>query len=105
MTEPPGSRMPAPLAPADRPAALLTLLETRFGAGRAVVTDDSHHHAGHAGAGGAGHFRVEVLSEEFAGLGMLARHRLVYAAAAPLMPQDIHALSISALTPAEAGTR
>ena len=103
MNESPDSR--PPISPADRPAALLALLETRFGAGQARVIDDSHHHAGHASAGGAGHFRVEVLSEEFAGLKTLARHRLVYAAAAPLMPQDIHALSISALTPAEAGTR
>jgi BolA protein len=97
--------MTTPLPPAERPGALLALLESRFGPGTAEVTDDSHHHAGHAGAGGAGHFRVGVVSEEFAGLRTLARHRLVYAAAAPLMPQDIHALSISALTPTEAGTR
>ena len=94
----------SPLAPAARPAALLALLETAFGPGSTTVVDDSHHHAGHATAGGAGHFRVRVVSEHFAGLRTLARHRLVYTASAPLMPQDIHALSITALTPAESTT-
>jgi BolA family transcriptional regulator, general stress-responsive regulator len=94
--------MTTPRTPAERPTALLHLLEATFGPGSAEVFDDSHHHAGHASAGGAGHFRVRVVSERFAGQRMLARHRLVYAAADPLIPQDIHALSISALTPAEA---
>jgi BolA protein len=44
------------------------------------------------------------VSERFAGLSRLARHRLVYAAAADLIPQDIHALSIEAVATAEAGT-
>ncbi len=94
----------SPLAPAARPAALLALLETAFGRGSTTVVDDSHHHAGHATAGGAGHFRVVVVSDRFVGLRTLARHRLVYTASAPLMPQDIHALSITALTPAETTT-
>lgn len=92
---------PPPLAPAARPAALQALLEAAFGTGSSTVIDDSHHHAGHATAGGAGHFRVQVVSDQFAGLRTLARHRLVYQASAPLMPQDIHALSITAVTPAE----
>ena len=93
-----------PLPSADRPAALLALLEAAFGPGSTTVFDDSHHHAGHASAGGAGHFRVRVVSETFAGLRTLARHRLVYTASAALMPQDIHALSITAVTPAESTT-
>ena len=96
------------MKPAERVAALRALLEAEFGAGSARVRDDSHHHAGHAGAGGAGHFHVEVVSERFAGLRTLARHRLVYAAAAPMIPEDIHALSIAAElpagTPADTGT-
>lgn len=94
----------SPLAPAVRTVAILALLEAAFGAGSTAVVDDSHHHAGHATAGGAGHFRVRVVSDRFAGLRTLARHRLVYTASAPLMPQDIHALSITALTPAESTT-
>ena len=93
-----------PLAPAARPAALLSLLEAAFGTSSTTVVDDSHHHAGHATAGGAGHFSVRVVSDRFVGLRTLVRHRLVYTASAPLMPQDIHALSITALTPAESTT-
>ena len=68
-----------------------------------TVTDDSHKHAGHAGArGGQGHFRVDIVSEAFAGRLPLARHRLVYAALGDMMQTDIHALSIRARTPDEA---
>jgi BolA protein len=69
------------------------------------LEDESHRHAGHAGArDGRGHFRVRVVSEAFAGKLPLARHRIVYAALGELMQTDIHALSIQALTPAEAGS-
>ena len=68
------------------------------------VADDSHKHAGHAGArGGQGHFGVDIVSEAFAGKLPLARHRLVYAALGEMMQTDIHALSIRARTPTEAG--
>ena len=66
------------------------------------VVDDSHHHAGHAGAAdGRGHFTVLVVSKQFAGLHTLRRHRLVYEAVGDLMITDIHALSIAALAPGE----
>jgi BolA family transcriptional regulator, general stress-responsive regulator len=66
------------------------------------VLDDSERHAGHAGAeGGAGHYHVRILSEKFRGLPVLARHRLVYEALRPLIPQDIHALGIEADAPGE----
>lgn len=69
------------------------------------LIDDSHLHAGHAGArDGRGHFRVRVVSEDFAGLKTLQRHQLVYRALAELMQTDIHALGITALTPADART-
>ncbi|MEX0899903.1 MAG: BolA family protein [Gammaproteobacteria bacterium] len=68
------------------------------------VRDDSRHHIGHAGArDGRGHFHVRVVSPAFEGKDALARHRAVYAAVGELMTTDIHALSIDALTPAEAG--
>lgn len=67
------------------------------------VNDDSHKHAGHAGAsGGQGHFSVDVVSAAFAGRLPLARHRLVYAALDEMMQVDIHALSIRARSPDEA---
>ena len=63
--------------------------------------DESHLHAGHAGNTGGGHFKVLIVSEQFAGLLPLKRHRLVFAAVGDLMQQQIHALSIDAKTPAE----
>ena len=67
-----------------------------------AISDDSHRHAGHAGArSGQGHFSVDIVSAAFAGKVPLARHRLVYAALDELMQADIHALSIRARTPDE----
>ena len=67
------------------------------------VVDDSARHAGHAGArDGRGHFNVDIVSEAFAGLSPIARHRAVYAALGEMMTTDIHALSIRARTPGEA---
>jgi BolA family transcriptional regulator, general stress-responsive regulator len=67
------------------------------------VADDSRHHAGHAGAAdGRGHFSVFVVSNRFAGMNTLRRHRLVYEVVGDMMVTDIHALSIQALAPGEA---
>jgi BolA protein len=67
------------------------------------LIDDSHRHAGHAGArDGRGHFRLRIVSAAFAGLRPLQRHQLVYRSLGALMQTDIHALSITALTPDEA---
>lgn len=69
---------------------------------RLDLEDDSHHHAGHAGAAdGRGHFSVLIVSNRFAGLRQVQRHRLVYEAVGDLMVTDIHALSIHALAPGE----
>ena len=65
------------------------------------IRDDSHLHAGHAGAREGGHFAVVVRSEKFKGLNRVARHRLVYHAASALMKGRIHALAIEALAPDE----
>jgi BolA protein len=66
------------------------------------IEDESHLHAGHAGArDGRGHFRVTVVSEAFTGLSRIARHRVVYAAVGALMETDIHALTIQAFAPGE----
>jgi BolA protein len=68
------------------------------------VQDDSHLHAGHAGArAGGGHYRVRVVSPDFAGKRILERHRMVYDALGDAMrPDTIHALNIQALTPDQA---
>jgi BolA protein len=90
VSEPRLARIRAALESALQPCAL-------------ELEDQSHRHAGHAGArDGRGHFRVRVVSEAFAGKLPLARHRIVYAALGELMQTDLHALSIQALTPAEA---
>lgn len=78
-------------------------LEAALPGARIELEDESHLHAGHAGAkGGAGHFRARLVSPRFAGLGTVARHRLVYDALRDWMPHRIHALSIDARTPDEA---
>jgi BolA family transcriptional regulator, general stress-responsive regulator len=66
------------------------------------VQDDSHLHAGHAGALEGRHFTVRVVSAAFNGLSRVARHRLVYDAARTLIAEGIHALVIEARTPTEA---
>jgi BolA protein len=66
------------------------------------LIDESHKHIGHAGAlDGRGHYALRVVSDGFAGVGAVARHRKVYAALGDLMQTDIHALSIVALAPGE----
>ena len=63
------------------------------------IVDQSHRHAGHAGAkDGRGHFDVLIVSDAFKGKLPLARHRMVFAAVGNLMETDIHALSIKALS-------
>jgi BolA protein len=65
------------------------------------VQDDSHLHAGHAGAREGRHFSVRVVSDRFAGLSRLARHRLVYHSLDQLIPRGIHALAIDARAPGD----
>ena len=75
-------------------------LREQLAAEHVEVVDESHLHVGHAGArSGAGHFRVLVVSERFAGLGPVEAQRLVYEALSDEMGPEIHALSIRTLTP------
>jgi len=77
-------------------------LEKAFAGARVSVQDDSARHAGHAGAqGGAGHFLVRIESQEFNGCSRLERHRMVYQALAEMLPREIHALNIEAVSPDE----
>jgi BolA protein len=66
------------------------------------VINESHLHAGHAGAGEGSHFRVKIVSARMAGLARVARHRLVYDALRDVIPQGVHALAIEARSPDEA---
>ncbi|HXP77090.1 MAG TPA: BolA family protein [Stellaceae bacterium] len=71
---------------------------------RLEVIDESHRHAGHAGArpGGETHFRVEVVAAAFQGKSRLERQRLVYETLREEMSNQIHALSLVTRTPGEA---
>jgi len=65
------------------------------------IRDDSHRHAGHAGAREGGHFDIVIVSARFAGLATVQRHRLVYDAVGDLKTHGIHALGIRAKSPDE----
>jgi BolA protein len=83
-----------------REQRLRQCLETRFAPSVLLIKDESHLHAGHAGAAaGHSHFRVTIVAEAFRGVPPLARHRLVYAAVDELLKTDIHALAIDASPP------
>jgi len=65
------------------------------------IINESHLHAGHAGAKEGGHFRLHIVSAQFSGCNTVARHRLIFAAVGDLMHGQIHALAISAKAPEE----
>ena len=88
----------------DRRARIEVTLRRELAADPVEVVDESHLHAGHAGArGGGGHFRALVVSSCFEGRSAVERQRLVYAALADQMGSEIHALSLETLTPAQWG--
>jgi BolA protein len=84
----------------SRAHALEQRLRDNLTVGRLAVEDQSHMHAGHAGAkDGKSHFHIVISAAEFAGKSVIQRHKLVYSAVGDLMATDIHALSIEAVTP------
>lgn len=87
---------------AARMTRIRQALEAQLEPSSVEIHDDSAAHVGHAGAREGGHFRVSIVSTRFRGHGRVERHRIVYAAVAPLMGTDIHALNIVARTPEEA---
>ncbi len=74
---------------------------------RLEIIDDSHRHAGHAGAraGGESHFTVEIVAAAFAGKSRLERQRLVYGALAEELREPVHALALRTLAPDESAGR
>lgn len=86
----------------DRVERIRAALTTALSPTEVDVIDESHLHAGHAGAqSGLGHFRVKISAATFAGQSLIKRHRMVYDAVGDMMKTDIHALSIDASTPRE----
>jgi BolA protein len=87
---------------ADRIRALLT---DAFAPAEIVIQDDSHRHAGHAGAapGGQTHYTVQVVSPAFVGMSRVARSRAVHGALQAEFGSGLHALSLRLVTPDEAG--
>ena len=86
----------------DTPKEIVSRLREHLSAESVEVEDQSHLHAGHAGAaGGGGHYEVTIVASCFKGLNTLARHRLVYEAVGELMKKEIHALSIQAYSAEE----
>lgn len=79
----------------ERTSRIHAILTAAFSPAELEIVDESHLHAGHAGArSGKGHFRVSISSAAFAGKSLLEQHRMVYAALDDMMQTDIHALSV-----------
>lgn len=87
----------------DRVTWLETTLRAAFAPRHLDIVDESALHAGHASAGGGGHFRVLIVSDRFRDHDMVSRQRAVYAALGPAMNSAVHALSLRTLTPEEWG--
>ena len=86
----------------DAPEVIVSRIREHLSAESVEIDDQSHLHAGHAGAaGGGGHYEVTLVASCFKGLNTLARHRLVYEAVGDLMKKEIHALSIQAYSAQE----
>ena len=81
----------------DRTARIEAMLTEAFSPNHLLVKDQSHLHAGHAGAQeGQGHFEVIIVADAFSGCSRIESHRLIYDSLGELMTTDIHALSIRA---------
>jgi BolA family transcriptional regulator, general stress-responsive regulator len=67
------------------------------------IVDESHLHAGHAGAreGGGTHYRVRVVSAKFDRRSRVERHRLVYDLLTAEFSDGLHALALIAKAPDE----
>ena len=93
MTPPPG------LGPVGQ--RIFRKLEEELRPAALDVVDESHHHAGHAGArdGGESHFRVRIVAEAFRGKSRVEQHRMVNAVLDHELQAQVHALAIQASAP------
>jgi BolA family transcriptional regulator, general stress-responsive regulator len=78
-------------------------LTARFAPVRLEIEDESHRHAGHAGARPEGetHFSIEIVSASFIGESRVARQRLVYQTLADELATQVHALALKTFSPSE----
>jgi BolA family transcriptional regulator, general stress-responsive regulator len=78
-------------------------LEAAFTPVALEVEDESHRHAGHAGArpGGETHFRVTMVSPAFAGVSRLDRQRRVHRVLEDELKGPVHALALALRAPDE----
>ena len=76
-------------------------LRTALAAEHVAVEDESARHRGHAGAMEGGHYAAVIVSTRFEGLGLVERHRAVYAALGDLRERRVHALALRTYTPDE----
>ena len=83
----------------NRQSRIVSLLQ-QFQPSLLRVDDDSHQHAGHAGAapGGETHFSVLMVSEAFRGQSRIARSRAVHDALQSEFSTGLHALSLTLRT-------
>ena len=88
-----------------RAERMRNLLLRTFQEAELEIADDSHRHAGHAGAapGGQTHYTVQIVTPDFRGMSRVARSRAVHDALAAEFGSGLHALSLRLLTPEEAG--
>jgi BolA protein len=86
-------------------------LTEQFAPTQLDIVDDSAQHAGHVGhpggahGGGETHFSVTLVSSAFAGLGRVARQRLVYQTLADELAGSVHALALTTRAPGEPPSR
>ena len=86
----------------ERVRRIESLLAEAFEPNELLVKDQSHLHAGHAGAQeGKGHFEVQIVSKAFSEMSSIQRHRAIFDALGDMMETDIHALQIRAQAPPE----
>jgi BolA protein len=78
-------------------------LAIRFAPVRLEIEDESHRHAGHAGARPEGetHFSVTIVSAAFVGESRISRQRLVYQTLAEELATRVHGLALTTLAPDE----
>jgi BolA family transcriptional regulator, general stress-responsive regulator len=104
LTLPRAAQLLSPMSLADTIREKLT---AAFSPRDLAVIDDSAHHAGHSGSTredgsrGETHFTVKIVSNKFAGLSRMERQRLIYDILSEEMAGRIHALSLTALSPAD----
>ena len=87
----------------ERAERIAGILREGLEASHVEIEDESHLHAGHAGAreSGGGHFRAVIVSDRFEGLGRVAAQRIVFSALGDLMQSEIHAFAMTTYTPAQ----